>query len=561
MTTSITTPDGVTIIPSDVAGGISPSRVGASALSDARVVGVIVATIALAIAIAAIPNWPVGVFQDDGIYAVLGKALAGGEGYRYLNLPGAPYATHYPPGYPLFLAILWKLSPEFPQNVALFTFANAGFLGLAAFAAFRYSRSQLGLSTLGASLVGVAGTVSVPALIFGVFVLSEPMFMALLLIVLTFAERQAEDADWKAGLFVGLAGGALAMVRTTGMFVVPAFALVLLFRRRFLAAACAALGCAVFIVPWNLWVSAHAAEIPPVLLGKYGPYDAWLSNAVRAHGAPFVWDVVVRNLRALYGMLWVMFTGGEASPKPLHIPAAVCAATVIAIGAWRLVRRAPVTAWFLAAYMALVIVWPFEPTRFVWALLPLFGAMLALGIAFVVERSPVSLPLRAMRHVALAACALLIVGFAMYNVNGVRQGWRDSVPRVTAARATPVVEWIRASTRPTDIIAMEDDPLVYLYTGRRAVPMGTFTPEEYLNEQTYAFATDQLATIIAHYKPTYVIGTTTYGVMSARTLSTRTPPLLRVHALMPTAAIFAPIAPIAPIPPVTPAAPAGPVPR
>ena len=351
------------------------------------------------------------------------------------------------------------------------------------------------------------------------------------------------------------------MVRTTGMFVVPAFALVLLFRRRFLAAACAALGCAVFIVPWNLWVSAHAAEIPPVLLGKYGPYDAWLSNAVRAHGAPFVWDVVVRNLRALYGMLWVMFTGGEASPKPLHIPAAVCAATVIAIGAWRLVRRAPVTAWFLAAYMALVIVWPFEPTRFVWALLPLFGAMLALGIAFVVERSPVSLPLRAMRHVALAACALLIVGFAMYNVNGVRQGWRDSVPRVTAARATPVVEWIRASTRPTDIIAMEDDPLVYLYTGRRAVPMGTFTPEEYLNEQTYAFATDQLATIIAHYKPTYVIGTTTYGVMSARTLSTRTPPLLRVHALMPTAAIFAPIAPIAPIAPVTPAAPAGPVPR
>jgi hypothetical protein len=73
------------------------------------------------------------------------------------------------------------------------------------------------------------------------------------------------------------------------------------------------------------------------------------------------------------------------------------------------------------------------------------------------------------------------------------------------------------------------------------VPVGTFTPEEYLKEQTYAFATDQLATIIERYKPTYVIGTTSYGVISARTLSTRTPPLLRVHALMPTAAIFAPV--------------------
>jgi hypothetical protein len=117
------------------------------------------------------------------------------------------------------------------------------------------------------------------------------------------------------------------------------------------------------------------------------------------------------------------------------------------------------------------------------------------------------------------------------------------VPRVTAARATPVVEWVRASTQPTDIIAMEDDPLVYLYTGRRAVPVGTFTPEEYLTEQTYPFAAEQLATIVAHYKPTYVIGTTSYGVMSARTLSTRTPPVLRVHALLPTAAIFAPVTP------------------
>jgi hypothetical protein len=539
MTTSITTPDGVNMIPDDAEPGMSPARLGArSALGDAWVIGIIVATIALAIALAAIPNWPAGVFQDDGIYVVLGKALASGEGYRYLNLPGAPYATHYPPGYPLFLALLWKLSPEFPQNMAVFTFANAGFLGLAAFATFRYARSQLGLSTLGAGVVAVAGTVSIPALMFGVFVLSEPMFMALLLIVLAYAERQAGKAEWRDGLFVGLAGGALAMVRSTGMFVVPAFVLVLLFRRRFAAAVCAAIGCAVFVVPWHLWVAAHGAEIPPVLLGKYGPYDAWLSNAIRAHGFPFLRDVILRNGRALYAMLWMMFTGGESSPKPFHIPAAIGAATVLALGAWRLVRRAPVTGWFLAAYMALVVVWPFDPTRFVWALLPLFAAMLALGVGAISRIAPTSRPQHFMQGVALAGCAVLVGGFAMYNVNGVRQQWRDSIPRVTAARATPVVEWVRAATRPADIIAMEDDPLMYLYTGRRAVPVGTLTPEEYLKEQSYAFATDQLASIVAHYKPTFIIGTTSYGVIAARTLSTRTPPVLRVHTLLPTAAIF-----------------------
>jgi hypothetical protein len=289
MSISLRTPESVGAVPEDFGSTAYPDPGIRATFGDSRAIGVLVAAVALAIAFVAIPNWPVGVFQDDGIYVVLGKALASGEGYRYLNLPGAPYATHYPPGYPLFLALLWKLSPQFPQNVAVFTFANAGFLALAAFAAFRFGRDRLGLSALGSATAGVAGTVSMPALIFGVFVLSEPMFMALLMLLLVYAERVADQADWRGALFVGLAGGALAMVRTAGMFVIPAFALVLVMRRKFVPAVLALAACALFIVPWHIWVAAHGSEIPPVLMGKYGPYDAWMSNAVREHGLMFVW--------------------------------------------------------------------------------------------------------------------------------------------------------------------------------------------------------------------------------------------------------------------------------
>jgi len=541
MTLSIRTPDGVGVVP-DSYEELGESDEGLrTKFADSRIAAVLVAAVALAIAVAAIPNWPAGVFQDDGIYVILGKALATGEGYRYLNLPGAPYATHYPPGYPLFLAALWKMSPRFPQNVAMFTFANAGFLALAAWGTFRFARIRLGLSALGGAAVAIAGTVSIPALIFGVFVLSEPLFMALLILVLINAERVAERTTWQTALYIGLAGGALAMVRTTAMFVVPAFALVLLFRRRYVPAVLAVAGCALFIVPWHAWVAAHGAEIPPVLMGKYGPYDAWLTNAIKEHGLPFVLRVMWTNARALYGMVWVMFTGSEASPRLLHPPVVIAAVAVLALGAWRLARKAPVTAWFLVAYMGLVVVWPFEPTRFVWALLPLFCAMLALGIQVVWEWAPRTALTTRVRIGSLAACALLVAGFAWYNVNGVRQEWRDSVPRVTAARATPVIEWVRRSTKPTDLVATEDDPLVYLYTGRRTIPVGTFTPEEFLKEQTYAFATDALHTIVAQYRPTYVIGATSYGLISARNLSQRTPPELRVHAILPTAGIFAPV--------------------
>src|SRR5688572_15691232 len=168
-----------------------------------RVIGIIFATIALGIALVAIPNWPVGVFQDDGIYAILGKSLAMGEGYRYINLPGAPYAAHYPPGYPLFLALLWKLAPEFPQNVVVFTFANAGLLALAAHAPLRFAQERLAVGTVGAAAAAGAGTGSLTALALGAFVPSEPMFMALLMPTLILAERAAERGEWREALLAG----------------------------------------------------------------------------------------------------------------------------------------------------------------------------------------------------------------------------------------------------------------------------------------------------------------------------------------------------------------------
>src|SRR6184192_2294375 len=75
------------------------------------------AAIAIAAGLVAVNGLPVGGFFDDAFYVILAKSLATGHGYRNLNLPGAPFASHYPPGYPLFLSALWRLWPTFPANV------------------------------------------------------------------------------------------------------------------------------------------------------------------------------------------------------------------------------------------------------------------------------------------------------------------------------------------------------------------------------------------------------------------------------------------------------------
>ena len=138
-------PDALTAV--DSVRPLATPRLGAA-------IPLLVAVCTAAVAIWAIEPRPVGVFQDDGLYAILAKSIANGEGLRFLNLPDSPAATHYPPGYPFFLSLLWRLSPSFPDNIVLFKFANAVWLALAALGAAMFSRRRLEWETVPSTLAG-----------------------------------------------------------------------------------------------------------------------------------------------------------------------------------------------------------------------------------------------------------------------------------------------------------------------------------------------------------------------------------------------------------------------
>jgi hypothetical protein len=182
----------------------------------------IVGATVLAVGVATISPWPVGVFYDDGIYLILGKALATGEGYRYLNLPGHPAATHYPPGYPALLAILWLIGPAFPENVALFKLANAVLLSLAAVGFYAFSRRELGLGHGLAAGAILLGCLTVPVLAVTGVLFSEPLFLALLAVALPACERALREEDTRPVVIAALLAGVTTLVRSLGLPVVVA---------------------------------------------------------------------------------------------------------------------------------------------------------------------------------------------------------------------------------------------------------------------------------------------------------------------------------------------------
>lgn len=61
---------------------------------------------------------------DNADYYILGKALATGKGFRNISEPEQPLATHFPPGYPLIIAAVLKISPD---NIAAIKTLNGIF--------------------------------------------------------------------------------------------------------------------------------------------------------------------------------------------------------------------------------------------------------------------------------------------------------------------------------------------------------------------------------------------------------------------------------------------------
>jgi hypothetical protein len=510
-----------------------------SGLSAERVAPLLVAALVLAVAVLTITPWPVGVFQDDAIYVVLAKALASGDGFRMINLPGAPHATHFPPGYPFVLAALWRAFPSFPDNIVVFKFVNAVFLAGTAVLSYRFTRSRLALGTLGAAVASTVGTISVVVLMITGVVLSEPLYMLLAIPTLLFAERAADDDNPRTAAAAGALIGVLALVRTVGIFLVPAALLVLLVRRRWRSAGIVAATAMVFVVPWQLWISVYQSETLPPFVGKYGAYGPWLSEGYRAGGLSFARAVLEKNADELFG-----FLGYITLPVPPVWPRFVSLGALLGmliVGAGATWRRIPITLVFLLGYGAVILAWPFEPTRFALVWWPLLAALFVAGVKRTWLWRPSARVMHGARFASLAAALVVSAGYAMYNVRGVRQKWWVNIQSDAGTRAKPIAEWVARSTRPNDVVISDHDLIVYLYTGRRAVPTATFTALGRITPLTAAQDAVILRGMLAELRPRWYIASSKQGIETASLLAAEQPPQLRYAGSISTARVYEPV--------------------
>lgn len=418
-----------------------------------------------------------GFFHDDGIYLVTARALGEGRGYRIISLPAEIAQTKYPILFPLLLSFAWRVHPAFPDNLLLLKtvpfLAGAAWLLLV----YRFMRREGESRLMAAVVAGLAA--ATPLAVFSVTsLLSETLFAALLWGAL-WRLREIETrnrASLSEAVLVGSLCAAAVHARVMGLVLLPA-GLWLLWRRDHRCGAAFGLTMVVLILPWFLWVGLQ--DLPALSYLDYytsSNYESW--NVITG----FEWGKKAQIVG--WNLLYLV-----VAPAQLLLVRGMPWPLLLGIGLfayWGVVRSAfkekTAISLFLLAYLALLVLWAWRPLRFLVPVYPLLLWFLILELRRLFRVSRAGAVAR--RHGLSLLLALLIVNSASAILRWGREARASGVPcpvqacPASWAEARAAFEWLRANASEEAVLMGNLDPVLYLYTGRKAVR--AFAADPYL---------------------------------------------------------------------------------
>jgi hypothetical protein len=477
--------------------------------SEAALVGGALCVIYLVVSLSAAIS--VGAFQDDGVYLVLGRALAEGHGYRSMHLVGWPVQVKYPPGFPFVLAVLWRVaaSVNVVQRIVgvlhpLVIGVSAGLLWWLGRAAFRVPRSLLLLLVITPLLFDAS-------IDYYTILLSEPWFILAWAAALVLGQHVETILPGPRRMAISLLLGSMiamaVLMRSTGLVLLAVLPVSLGLRRAPRDVWIGSLTAAV--VPLIVWWSVHSAMLavgPLSTLPDESSYWHWMGSANR-DSLGTLWRVVASNLVAYRGGFATYYSGDES------------------IGAWMFallvggplmlavleVRARPLLALSALGGVAMVLTWPVAQDRLLLPVLPFLGLAAAVPMSSALARSSIRVQ-RAMTYVFVLMASVIVMRQLDVREEAMRSIVAGRAPRFFSPSYSllqnsqfiaSAARWIKFNTRPSDHVMIDLTAGVYLYTSRATSPANP--SESPLEASVFADAGRYLATRILGDSITFVL--------------------------------------------------------
>lgn len=285
-------------------------------------------------------------------------------------------------------------------------------------------------------------------------------------------ERHLEKpfASRTAQLFAGVLVALPFLCRTIGIIFLLGVLFIALRHRK--ALRFPILGIALIVFPFGLWMLWFSKWVSATSSNTY--YTNYLSWWL-SYGIPHQGRVLASNA------FDICFGASPFSQVVwAYIPQWVYYGSV-AIGFLGLtcllsgIKRFRVLPTFTAAYLLLVLVWPWPPSRFLIPILPILFACAIEGIICSLARFGCTR--KFLNRIVLIPVGVLLAVSAVAVHQDAATVRATGYPARLFPYGEPLVnwssydemfKWIREQTGPDDIFASGMDPLIYLYTGRLA---------------------------------------------------------------------------------------------
>ena len=429
-----------------------------------------------------------GFYHDDGIYMVTAKALATGQGYRIISLPYEPSQTKFPPLYPSLLSLIWRVNPQFPDNLLpmmlLSVLATAAFLALT----WCYLNQKSYLSRWQALLVVALTAVNARTVILATGIYSEMVYSSLSIAGLWLAEmnEKKENSSWASSVVLGTVMGLAFLTRISGISLLIAVISYYLLRKKFIKASLLLAVSGLFVLAWIIWCYITLNNLEAINVAFYTSYlrdfDNNISNLqsllnivainvglILFTSVPlislglgylqaqnlFEWGPIVISHTFVFSLTFVFIAAGflrhaSLGLRPLHV--------------------------YMTFYLGLHLFWPYTThDRFLTPILPFLLLFLIRELNFLVTlvRDNLKSGSQVGQTLSAAFFTLLLLALSSITIKNYSSSirWLLTSKEIYAGRASEdaqAIRWIKAHTSPSDVLICYRDPLYYLYTGRKA---------------------------------------------------------------------------------------------
>lgn len=429
-----------------------------------------------------------GAYYDDGQYVVAAKALATGRGYRIISLPSEQPQTLIPPLYPFLLSLVWRIDPHFPQNLTGMMLLSLTMMLTFLYLAYLYLFKN-GYATRWQALIVVAlAAINWRTMLLAASIMSDVTFAAMSIGALHIAERyEKEQRGRMTGVAMGIAMGLVFLTRTSGIAVLIAVVVYFTLRRQRRKALLPVVIASLFVVGWVSWAYLNQSSGVGANAVYYSTYMHGLNHAVSdlqalnetSRLATLLGIVGTNILMLLVGSVPLACLGLRHDlPTTILVAFVLFTLILIVAGAVRQFRTGFRLQYvYLPIYLALHLIAPGSAyDRYIIPIVPFLLLFLISELSrplLQLRRELIShrLNIRALAALPVSLVLLIYTGGACYNNASGIYDTLQSIGR-SAARGgenAEVMDWIKAHTATSDVVLCNSDPVIYLFTGRKAV--------------------------------------------------------------------------------------------